>query len=61
MAEPSTPGFDVTRYEIRRFMSALGLSPGDVESVRIAGKRVVATLTDGSTIHIRITESRGKP
>jgi hypothetical protein len=59
MAEPATKHYDITRYEVRRFMSALGLTPGDVESIRIAGKRVVATLTDGSTIHIRITESRG--
>lgn len=60
MAEPATPGYDITRYEVRRFMSALGLDPADVDSVRIVTKRVVATLLDGSTIHIRITDTRGQ-
>lgn len=60
MAEPATKGFEVTRFEIRQFMRALALDPDDVDSVRIVAKRVVATLLDGSTIHVRITEKRGQ-
>lgn len=58
MAEPATPHYDITRYEVRRFMSALGLDPRDVGSLHVAGKRVVATLLDDSTIHIRIVDTR---
>lgn len=58
MAEPATKGYEIGRYEVRRFMSALGLDPADVDSLHVAGKRVVATLLDHSTIHIRIVDSR---
>jgi coenzyme F420-reducing hydrogenase beta subunit len=58
MAEPATKGYEITRHEIRQFMRSLGLEPTEVESVRIVKSRAVATLTGGSTIHIRITESR---
>jgi hypothetical protein len=59
-AEPATPGFDITRYEIRRFMSALGLDPADVDAFSVFRNRVIATLIDGSTIHIRIVDPRGQ-
>jgi hypothetical protein len=39
-------------------MRSLGLDPAEVESVRIVQARAVATLTGGSTIHIRIVETR---
>lgn len=58
-AEPATKGYEVSRFEVRQFMRALALDPDDVDSVRIVAKRVVATLLDGSTIHVRITDPRG--
>lgn len=58
MAEPSTPGYEVSRFEVRQFMRALGLDPNEVESVRIVKARAVATLATGATIHIRIRETR---
>jgi hypothetical protein len=58
MAEPVTRGYEIGRFEVRQFMRSLGLEPTEVESVRIVQARAVATLTGGSTIHIRITESR---
>jgi coenzyme F420-reducing hydrogenase beta subunit len=59
MAEPATKGYEISRFETNQFMRALGLDPNDVESIRIVKARAVATLTTGSTIHIRITETRG--
>jgi coenzyme F420-reducing hydrogenase beta subunit len=59
MAEPATPGYEITRAEVRFFTRALGLDPNQVESIRIVKARAVASLTDGSTIHIRITDTRG--
>lgn len=59
MAEPATPGYEVTRHEIRQLMRAMGLNPDEVESVRIVKARAVATLAGGATIHIRIRETRG--
>lgn len=58
MAEPATDGYDISRFEIRQFMRALGLDPEQVESVRIVKARAVAVLNDGTTIHVRITETR---
>jgi len=60
MAEPTTPGYEITRAEVRFFMRSLGLDPNNVESIRIVKARAVATLAGGSTIHIRITETRGE-
>jgi len=59
MAEPATPHYEITRQEVRQFTRALGLDPNEVESIRIVKARAVATLVGGSTIHIRIIESRG--
>jgi len=58
MAEPVSPGFEITRHEVRQFTRALGLDPNQVESIRIVKARAVATLADGTTVFIRITESR---
>jgi coenzyme F420-reducing hydrogenase beta subunit len=58
MAEPATPGYEITRAEIRQFTRSLGLDPNEVESIRIVKSRAVATLTGGATIHIRIVETR---
>lgn len=60
MAEPATHGYDVTRFEVKQFTRALGLNPVDVDSIHISGKRVVATLLDNSTIHIKIVDTRGQ-
>lgn len=59
MAEPATPGYEVSRFEVTAFMRALGLDPREVDSVRIVKARAVATLAGGATIHIRIRETRG--
>ncbi|HEY9410655.1 MAG TPA: hypothetical protein VIP77_13840 [Jiangellaceae bacterium] len=58
MAEPATKGYEISRFEVRQFMRALGLDPAEVESIRIVKARAVATLTTGTTVHIRITETR---
>ena len=58
MAEPRTPGYEITRYEVRRFFSALGLAPDEVDTLRIHGNRAVATLTTGATIAVHIAETR---
>lgn len=58
-AEPATPNYEITRFEVSAFFRALGLDPREVDSVRIVKARAVATLTTGATIHIRIKETRG--
>ena len=57
---PITRGYEVTRGEVRAFMSALGLNPVDVDDITIKDKRVIANLTDGSAIAIPIRDSRGQ-
>lgn len=59
MAEPATPGYEISRFEVTAFFRAMGLDPREVESVRIVQARAVATLAGGATIHIRIKETRG--
>lgn len=58
MAEPRTPGYEITRFEVRAFMAALGLDPTDVRELHVAGNRAVATLTTGRIISVHIAESR---
>ena len=58
MAEPRTPGYEVTRFEVRRFFSALGLAPDEVRELSIKGNRAVATLTTGRVISVHIAETR---
>jgi len=58
MAEPATDGYDVTRFEVRQFMRALGFNPDVVDTLHIHKARAVATLTTGAVIHVRITETR---
>lgn len=60
MAEPATAGYDITRYEVRRFYSALGLAPDEVRELHVQGNRAVATLTTGRIVSVRITETRKK-
>jgi hypothetical protein len=58
-SEPATPGYSVTRFEVRAFMAALGLDPKEVESITIHKNRAVATLTTGDVIRVHIAETRG--
>jgi hypothetical protein len=58
MAEPATDGHDITRFEVRQFMRALGLDPAAVDTLHIHKARAVATLITGTVIHVRITETR---
>ena len=41
-----TPGYEITRFEVNRFCSALGLEPTEVIGLQIVGKRIIATLRD---------------
>lgn len=56
---PITRGYEISRFEIRAFMAALGLAPDDVDFITIKDKRVVANLTNGESIAIPIKNSRG--
>ena len=56
--EPATPGYEITRFEVRAFMAALGLAPAEVRELHIQGNRAVATLTTGRIISVHIRESR---
>lgn len=69
-SEPVTPGYEITRFEVRAFMAALGLTPERVLSLHIENSRVIARLAEsgapGSPYHhpsgtvvVRIKESRG--
>lgn len=55
---PTTKGYEISRFEVRAFMAALGLNPPDVDSITIKDKRVIANLTNGEAIAIPIRESR---
>lgn len=55
---PATKGYEITRFEVRAFMAALGLDPKQVEQITIKDKRVIANLLDGEAIAIPIRESR---
>lgn len=57
-AEPRTPGYEVSRFEVSAFMRALGLDPREVETLRIHGNRATADLTTGRTIAVHISETR---
>lgn len=56
---PPTKGYEISRFEVRAFMAALGLAPDDVDSITIKDKRVIANLTNGESIAIPIKDSRG--
>ena len=58
-SEPATKGYEITRFEVRAFMAALGLDPKEVESIHIHANRAVATLTTGDVIRVHIAETRG--
>jgi hypothetical protein len=58
MAEPATPGYEITRFEVAQFFRALGLDPREVVRLNVVAARAVATLTTGSVVSIRITETR---
>lgn len=58
MTEPRTPGYEITRFEVRAFMAALGLDHKEVESITIRGNRAVATLIKGEIIRVHIAETR---
>lgn len=58
MAEPATPGYEITRWEVRAFMAALGLDPREVDTLNIHKNRAIATLTTGRVIAVHIRESR---
>jgi hypothetical protein len=55
---PPTKGYEISRFEVRAFMAALGLNPNDVDFITIKDKRVIANLLDGESIAIPIRESR---
>jgi hypothetical protein len=57
---PSTKGYEISRFEVRAFVAALGLDPKQVDSITIKDKRVIANLLDGESIAIPIRESRGE-
>lgn len=58
MTEPATPHFEISRFEVKAFLRACGLDPAEVDSVRIARTRVVATLTTEKVVFVRIKETR---
>lgn len=55
---PTTKGYEISGFEVRAFMGALGLDPKQVDQIVIKDKRVIATLLDGDAIAIPIRESR---
>jgi hypothetical protein len=58
VSEPATPGYEITRSEVTKFLYALGLDPREVVTLHICGPRAVATLTTGAVVSVRIKESR---
>lgn len=69
LPEPEpTPGYEITRHEVRQFMRAAGLDPDEVLGLQVVGKRVVAIVAEtgppadpkhaSRSIVIRIRETR---
>lgn len=55
---PVSRGYEITGFEVRAFMGALGLDPKQVDQITIKDKRVIANLTNGEAIAIPIRETR---
>lgn len=41
-----TKGYEISAFEVKAFLFALGLDPAEVVDLRIADRRVIATVAD---------------
>ncbi len=57
----ATPGYEITRYEVRRFFAAAGLDPDAVIQLSITGNRASALVREDGKMReiiVHVTETR---